>query len=158
MNETNQRVANFIKMFSMFMVFGSLLYMYAYATDRVNFLNTSPNWITELPKAQLFYVGLGVFAIFNLVMNVGISMYKNAKGIDNRSILFKSKEQKRELLMWFTYVWAGINFLIASVIIYLALIKINEVADISEYIYFPVIGLLSLVAILTGTIGILIRK
>ena len=158
MNETNQRVANFIKMFSMFMVFGSLLYMYAYATDRANFLNTSPNWITELPKAQLFYVGLGVFAIFNLVMNVGISMYKNAKGIDNRSLLFKSKEQKRKLLLWFTYVWAGINFLIASVIIYLALIKINEVADISEYVFIPVIGLLSLVAILIGLIGALIRK
>ena len=142
----------------MFMVFGSLLYMYAYATDRTNFLNTSPNWITELPKAQFFYIGLGVFAIFNLVMNVGISMYKNAKGTVNRSFLFKSKEQKRKLLMWFTYIWAGINFLIASIIIYLALIKINQVADISEYVYIPVIGLLSLVAILIGLIGALIRR
>ena len=145
-------------MFSMFMVFGSLLYMYAYANDRLNFMNPSPNWITELPKAQLFYVGLGVFAILNLVMNVGISMYKNAKGIDNRSILFKSKEVKKKLLMWFTLFWAGINFLIASIITYMALIKINDVTNISEYVIIPIIGFLSLIAILIGLIGTVVRK
>lgn len=132
--------------------------MYAYATDRTIFLNASQNWITEMPKALLFYVGLGIFAIFNLVMNVGISMFKNAKGTDKQSILFKSKVQKKNLLMWFTYFLAGINFLIASLIIYMALIKINEVADISEYVYIPAIGLLGLIVILIGLIRAMANK
>ncbi|MCK5104673.1 MAG: hypothetical protein KAQ62_02930 [Cyclobacteriaceae bacterium] len=142
----------------MLTVFGSLLYMYAYASDRLNFLNTSQDWITELPKAHIFYFGLGVFAIFNLILNVGISMYKNTKGIDNRSILFKSKEQKERLLMWFTYLLAGINFLITSIIIYLAFVKINGVTGSSYYVYIPVTGLIILVGIVVGLVSALIRK
>ena len=158
MSELNLRIANFIKGFSMFIVIGSLLYMYAYASDRLNFLHTSQDLVRELTKVQIFYFGLGIFAFFNLVMNVGISMYKNTKGIDNHSILFKSKEQKESLLMWFTYLWAGINTLIACLAIYVAILKIKEAATAADYLFIPAAGLIILVSIFIGLLGALTRK
>lgn len=158
MNVVNQRVANFIKAFSIFMVFVSLLYMYGYSPESGNGMNTSQNWLTTLSKAHLFYIGLGAFAIFNLVMNVGISMYKNSKGIDTKSVLFRSKEQKEMVLMWLTYFLAGINILITCMMFYVALIKINEVTDTSSYIFIPVVGLIILVSIIIGLIHAIIKK
>ncbi len=158
MNVVNQRVANFIKAFSIFMVFVSLLYMYGYSPENGNGMNTSQNWLTSLSKAHLFYIGLGVFAIFNLVMNVGISMYKNSKGIDTKSVLFRSKEQKEMALMWLTYFLAGINILITCMMFYVALIKINEVTDTSAYIFIPFVGLIILVSIIIGLIHAIIKK
>lgn len=158
MNVVNQRVANFIKAFSIFMVFVSLLYMYGYSPENGNGMNTSQNWLTTLSKAHLFYIGLGVFAIFNLVMNVGISMYKNSKGIDTKSVLFRSKEQKEMVLMWLTYFLAGINILITCMMFYVALIKINEGTDTSSYIFIPVVGLIILVSIIIGLIHAIIKK
>lgn len=142
----------------MIMVIGSLIYMYAYTSDRLNFSNTSQNWTMELPKTQIFYFGLGIFAIFNLVMNVGINMYKNVKGVDNRSNFFRNKEQKEKLLMWFTYLWAGINGLIVCFVIYIAMLKINVAADTYEYLFIPAAGLIILVSILIGLISALLRK
>lgn len=158
MNVVNQRVANFIKAFSIFMVFVSLLYMYSYSPENGNGMNTSQNWLTTLSKAHLFYIGLGAFAIFNLVMNVGISMYKNSKGIDTKSVLFRSKEQKEMVLMWLTYFLAGINILITCMMFYVALIKINEVTDTSSYIFIPVVGLIILVSTIIGLIHAIIKK
>lgn len=158
MNVVNQRIANFIKALSIFMVFVSLLYMYGYSPENGNGMNTSQNWLTSLSKAHLFYIGLGVFAIFNLVMNVGISMYKNSKGIDTKSVLFRSKEQKEMVLMWLTYFLAGINMLIMCMMFYVALIKINEVTDTSALIFIPFVGLIILVSAIIGLIHAIIKK
>lgn len=158
MNVVNQRIANFIKALSIFMVFVSLLYMYGYSPENGNGMNTSQNWLASLSKAHLFYIGLGVFAIFNLVMNVGISMYKNSKGIDTKSVLFRSKEQKEMVLMWLTYFLAGINMLIMCMMFYVALIKINEVTDTSAYIFIPFVGLIILVSTIIGLIHAIIKK
>lgn len=158
MNVVNQRIANFIKALSIFMVFVSLLYMYGYSPENGNGMNTSQNWLASLSKAHLFYIGLGVFAIFNLVMNVGISMYKNSKGIDTKSVLFRSKEQKEMVLMWLTYFLAGINMLIMCMMFYVALIKINEVTDTSALIFIPFVGLIILVSAIIGLIHAIIKK
>lgn len=158
MNVVNLRVANFFKAFSVFTVFVSLLYMYGYSPENGNVLNTAQGWPATLPKAYLFYFGLGTFAIFNLVISAGISMYKNTKGIDAKSIFFRSREQKELVLMWLSYFLAGINFLITCLVIYLALIKINEVTDPSRYIFIPVVGLTILVGTMIGLIYTIIKK
>lgn len=158
MSEVNLRVASFIKAFSMFTVMGSLLYMYAYSPENGTIINTSQDWMINLPKAYIFYIGLSTFAIFNLVMNVGINMYKNTRGVDARSILFRNKEQKKLLHMWLTYFLAGINFIITSMVLYVALIIINEVADTSRYIFIPVVGLTILLVSVVGLIHAIIKK
>ncbi len=158
MQVENLRFADFAKNLSMLTVIGSLLYMYAYSSDEMDFINNSKNWITELPKTLIFYFGLGIFAIFNFTFIVGIGMYKNVQGVDEMSILFKSKEQKQRLLMWFTYLWAGINILITSIIFYLALSKIHKVNDISEFLYLPTIGLLVLAFVFIGMVFALFKK
>ena len=158
MNELNQRGANFFKFFSMVLVFGSLLYMYAYTTDRSDILNVTGNWLTGIPKAHIFYYGLGTFAIINLAMNYWINIYRNVKGIDEHSFLFKNKLHKERLLMWFTYLLAGTNFLIATIVTYLAFIKINEVSSASGYVYIPLVGLILLTGILISLINALFKK
>lgn len=158
MNVVNQRVANFIKAFSIFTVFVSLLYMYGYSPEGGNRMNSPQDWLATFSKTQLFYIGLGIFAIFNLVMNVGISMYKNSKGIDTKSVLFRSREQKEIVFMWLTYFLAGINFMITCLVMYAALIKINEATDPSAYIIIPVFGVTILTGITIGLIGAIIKK
>jgi hypothetical protein len=152
MSEVNQRVANFIKAFSMFMVIGSLLYMYAYSPASSYFMNSSQDWMLKLSREHIFYVGLGVFAIFNLLMNIAISMYKNSKGTEPQSVLFRSKEQKQKVLVWLNWFLAGINILITCIVLFLALIKINEVTDTAKYLFIPVAGLIILVFIIFGLI------
>lgn len=158
MGEVNMRVANFIKFFSMMMVIGSLLYMYAYSSDRLNFLNESKDWISEVPKSSIFYAGLGLFALFNIPMHIGINMYKNVEGIDERSVFFKSKNHKEKLLVWFTYMLAGVNVFITSIVLYLAMLKINEASFDSDYVYIPFFGMIILIAPFVGLIAALIRK
>ena len=152
------RVANFIKFFSMMMVIGSLLYMYAYSSDRLNFLNESQDWISDVPKSSIFYAGLGLFALFNITMHIGINMYKNVEGIDERSVFFKSKQQKEKLLIWFTSIIAGVNVFITSIVLYLAMLKINEASVDSDFVYIPFVGMIILIAPFVGLIAALIRK
>ncbi len=158
MQVENLRFASFAKNLSMLMVIGSLLYMYAYASDDMDFMNASNNWIAELPKTLIFYFGLGIFAVFNFTFIAGIGMYKKVQGIDEKSILFKSKEHKQRLLMWFCYLWAGINVMITSIILFLALSKIHNVADISNFIYLPAIWLFVLTVVFIGLIFALFKK
>ena len=158
MDEVNIRVANFIKFFSMMMVIGSLLYMYAYSSDRLNFLNESQVWISDVPKSSIFYAGLGLFALFNITMHIGINMYKNVEGIDERSVFFKSKQQKEKLLIWFTSIIAGVNVFITSIVLYLAMLKINEASVDSDFVYIPLVGMIILIAPFVGLIAALIRK
>ena len=158
MDEVNIRVANFIKFFSMMMVIGSLLYMYAYSSDRLNFLNESQDWISDMPKSSIFYAGLGLFALFNITMHIGINMYKNVEGIDERSVFFKSKQQKEKLLIWFTSIIAGVNVFITSIVLYLAMLKINEASVDSDFVYIPLVGMIILIAPFVGLIAALIRK
>jgi hypothetical protein len=158
MDEVNIRVANFIKFFSMMMVIGSLLYMYAYSSDRLNFLNESQDWISDVPKSSIFYAGLGLFALFNITMHIGINMYKNVEGIDERSVFFKSKYQKEKLLIWFTSILAGVNVFITSIVLYLAMLKINEASVDSDFVYIPFVGMIILIAPFVGLIAALIRK
>ena len=158
MDEVNIRVANFIKFFSMMMVIGSLLYMYAYSSDRLNFLDESQDWISDMPKSSIFYAGLGLFALFNITMHIGINMYKNVEGIDERSVFFKSKQQKEKLLIWFTSIIAGVNVFITSIVLYLAMLKINEASVDSDFVYIPLVGMIILIAPFVGLIAALIRK
>ena len=158
MDEVNMRVANFIKFFSMMMVIGSLLYMYAYSSDRLNFLDESQDWISDMPKSSIFYAGLGLFALFNITMHIGINMYKNVEGIDERSVFFKSKQQKEKLLIWFTSIIAGVNVFITSIVLYLAMLKINEASVDSDFVYIPLVGMIILIAPFVGLIAALIRK
>ena len=152
------RVANFIKFFSMMVVIGSFLYMYAYSSDRLYFLNESQDWISEVPKSSIFYAGLGLFALFNITMHIGINMYKNVEGIDERSVFFKSKHQKEKLLIWFTSILAGVNVFITSIVLYLAMLKINEASVDSDFVYIPFFGMIILIAPFVGLIAALIRK
>ncbi len=148
MSETSLRVANFSKLFSMFAVVGSLLYMYAYATDKVDFFGSSDEWYSRWSKVEIFYIGLTVFAVFNILAGLAISAFKNVKGIDENSLFFRSEHHKEKLLVLLTYLLSGINVFIASVVFYLALVKINQQQDHMEYMYLPAICLVILISIL----------
>jgi len=142
----------------MFLVLGSLLYMYGYVNDRMDFLITSQNWMIKLPKAYIFYAGLGIFALFNLTINAAINMYKSAEGINKNSFLFRDFEHKQRMLFWIISLQAGINLLISCMIIYMALIRINEVSNKMEYIYIPTFGLVVLSGILVGILLTVFKK
>jgi len=156
--EINLRFANFFKFVSTVAVLISLAYMYAYVTDRIDFMESEQTWHHGISKVHIFYSGLVIFAVFNLLMNLAISMFKNTQGIDKRSILFKSEHQKQNLVVWFTYLLTGGNIFVACLILYLALIKINLVGNTAEYIYLPLSGTLLLTGVLLGLIFQMIRK
>jgi predicted ferric reductase len=158
MSEINLRIANFLKVFSMFMVVVSLAYMYAYVTERVDFLESDPAWYQGITKVYIFYVGLGIFTVFNLVMHLALSMYKNTEGVDKHSVLFKNELQKQKLLVWFTYLLTAGNVFIACTIFYLALVKINMVGNATDYFYLPLAGAVVLGAVLFVLTFQLLRK
>ena len=158
MNEINLRIANFLKLVSMVMVIVSLLYMYAYTSENIRLLSGSVNWLKGLSKSHVFYIGLALFAVFNLLMHGAVNFYKNAEGYDDKSILFQSAIKKESLVMRFTFLLAGINIFFTSIIIYIALISINEVKESTDYLSIPVIGMLVLLGFLIGLIVTLIKK
>ncbi|MHC1599166.1 MAG: hypothetical protein ACXQT0_06310, partial [Candidatus Methanofastidiosia archaeon] len=80
------------------------------------------------------------------------------EGIDERSVFFKSKNHKEKLLVWFTYMLAGVNVFITSIVLYLAMLKINEASVDSDFVYIPLVGLIILIAPFVGLIAALIRK
>ena len=158
MSEVSQRGANFFKFFSMFLFLGSLIYMYAYTADRSGIAGLKDGWIYSISREYVFYAGLGTFAIINLAFNYWINAYKKVKGIDERSYLFRSKLQKERLLLWFTYLPAGLNFLLTTIVGYIALININEASTTSGYIYLPVTGLIVLAVIIVGLASAFFKK
>ncbi len=157
MDTVNQRVANFVKFFSMLMVFGCLLYMYAYTSGKEN-SGADHGWFFELSSKQIFFFGLAIFAIFNLVMNMAISTYKNSQIKDGNSIIFGSEEKKEKLLLWFTYVSASVNVLIATIIAFLALVRLNEQANISGLAMLPTAAMILFIVACFGVFRLLIQK
>ena len=142
----------------MFMVLGSLLYFYAYVDQRMDFTTGSDNWYTSLSISVIFYSGLGIFAVFNLLMNAALNMYKGADGFDENSLIFKSEFQKEHLQIWLIYLIAGINLLISCMILYLAMIRINEVGSNMDYLYLPIFGLAIVMVIILGLFRVIIKK
>lgn len=158
MSEVNLRVANFVKLFSMFVAIFSLVYLYAYSTDKLSTIFAQDLWIRNIPNTQIFYSGLAAFAVFNLMMTVGINMFKSAKGVDIKSLLFRNEARKQKILVWLTYLQACINFLISSIVFYFALVKINDTVDAGTYIYLPILGLASLLILFVVLLFILRQK
>ena len=158
MNEVNLRIANFLKLISMVMVIVSLLYTYAYTSEDIRLFSSSVDWLKGISKSHIFYIGLALFAVFNLLMHGAVNFYKGAEGYDKSSTLFQSAERKESLVMWFTFLLAGINIFFTSIIIYIALISINEVKDSTDYLSIPVFGMLVLLGFLIGLIVSLIKK
>ena len=158
MGDVNIRVASFLKMVSMLMVIASLIFMYGYAEDRLNFTRTANIWIREVPKSYLFYGALVSFAALNLFLNVGLSIYKNSRGYNKNSYLFRSKEKKEKLVVLINYLIAGANLLITTILIYIALMRINDTRDPLDYIYLPVLGILVLAGIMVAIVAALLRK
>lgn len=158
MNEINLRIANFLKLVSMVMVIVSLLYMYAYTSENIRLLSSSVDWLKGLSKSYVFYIGLALFAVFNLLMHGAINFYKSAEGYDESSMLFQNAERKESLVMRFTFLLAGINIFFTSIIIYIAMISINEVKSSTDYLLIPVIGMLVLLGFLIGLIVSFIKK
>lgn len=158
MSELNLRVANFLKILSMFMVLASLLYFYAYVDQRMDFITASDNWYTSMSKSVIFYSGLGIFAVFNLLMNAALNMYKSADGFDEKSLIFKNELQKEHIQFWLIYLIAGINLLISCMILYLAMIRINEVSSNVDYLYLPIFGLAIMMVIIIGLFRAIIKK
>lgn len=142
----------------MFMVLGSLIYFYAYVDNRLGFINEADSWFETSPKTYIFYSGLGIFALFNLLMSVGLSMYKNAQGHDEKSWLFKNAMQMERVSIGMIYLLIGINFMISTVTIYLALIRINGMSNEADYIYWPLFGLLILIITVVNLVLAIAKK
>lgn len=135
------------------MVLGSLVYFYAYVEDRLGFMTNSQDWFVAATKSAIFYSGLGIFAVFNLIMGLSINLYMNAQGYDKNSWLFKSELQKEVIRFWLIYLTASINFLITCFILYIAMIKINGMTSNTDFVFLPIAGM---VAMLISVIGLLV--
>lgn len=150
--EIKQRVANILKSLSMLAALGALLFMYAYGTDSNVIRESSDVVLQSIPKSTLFYGGLAVFAILNLLMNLGLKMYREAKGVAENSIFFKSEEKKQRLQLWFTANIASINCLLASVYAYVGFIKIDGESAIEGYLQIPLVGLVFFLISIVGLV------
>ena len=153
----HQRAANTLKVISMIAFTGSLVYLYAYSPEST-YLNKELSWIFEYSRAALFYLGLAVFAIFNLLMNFSINMYQRVEGTVRSSLLYKSERQREGLLVWLGYFTAGVNFLLTSLVLFIALSRINEVNDLSTYLSIPLAGVVIFTAMFIGLIVAVFRK
>jgi hypothetical protein len=154
--ELKQRVANIFKFLSMAIVIGSLMFMYAYGSDAHSVTMPDQSWLSEVSKTTIFYTGLIIFGIVNIIFNWWFKMYRETDGFDARSFLFKSEYRKAELLVWFTVLMAVVNFFISTVITYIGFIKIDGIAAESKYFFIPLAGLaVLLLVIVSGTVLVL---
>lgn len=155
--EVKQRVANIVRFLSMGFVVASLLFMYGYGTDVHSIRPLGNSWLAGASKAGIFYAGLGIFGVFNLLMNWGIKMYREADGFDGK-LLFRNESQKAKLMVWLTLLLAAINFFISAIVAYLGFIKIDGVSAERQYIYLPVIGALVLIVAISGLVVALFTR
>lgn len=154
--EIKQRVANMFKFFSMLSIIVSLLFMYAYGSDDHSVLVLEQGWLSDISKATIFYTGLIIFGVINIIFNWWIKMYKETRGYDDKSLLFKNEYHKAGMLVWFTSLMAAINIFISALILYIAFIKIDGISAEGRFIFIPVAGLLFLVlVVVVGAISAL---
>jgi hypothetical protein len=158
MEEIRQRVANIIRFLSMAGVVGSLLFMYAYGADEHNVRPATEDVLTGISKANLFYYGLVIFGVCNVLMNWGIKVYREASGYDESSRLFKNETHKARILFWLTLSLAAINLLITSAVTFTAFIKIEGVSAQTDYLPIPIIGLILFFLALIGLLASVFRN
>jgi len=158
MLETKFRVANIIRFISMITVLAALLLMYAYGSDEHSVGSTSGGFLPNISKATIFYTGLGVFAIFNILMNWGIRVYRDATGFDPASRFFRSETHKAGILFWLTLVLAALNFLLSFMLAYIGFIKIEGFSAQQDYIAMPFIGVSLFFVVLIGLVAAIFRK
>ena len=156
--EVKQRIANIIKFLSMAALIGSLLFMYAYGSDAHSTRVPEQGWLAGLSKTTIFYTGLIVFGMLNVIFNWWIKMFRETSGFDPKSFLFKNEYRKSILLVWFTLLLAAVNFFISTVITYIAFIKIDGVSAEIRYFFLPVAGLSVFVLVAVGGVVLVLRK
>ena len=158
MTEIKQRVANIIRFVSMISVVAALLFMYAYGADDHVIRPDTDDVLTQIPKSTIFYTGLVVFAIFNLLMNWGIKAYRETRGFDANSLLFRSENQKSRVIFWLTLLLAALNFLLGFFISYIGFIKIEGLDAQKGYLHLPIIGLVITIVAFIGLLIAVISK
>lgn len=156
--EIRQRLANIARFFSMMLFIGGLLFFYSYASDAIGRSITHDYYILQLPKSLIFYSMLVLFAVFNIIMNVTVKLYKDAKGEDQSSKLFFSGYQKEVVVFWATLTIAGFNTLLATFLFYVGFTRIEEMAAMTSYIAVPVLGILCFLIPFTGLIVTIFTK
>ncbi len=145
-----QRLANITRFISMIIFVGSLLFFYAYVSDATSRAVENDFYLMQLPKGLIFYSMLALFAVFNILMNMGIRMYRESRGADGNSRLFYSKNQKEAILMWTNLLVAGFNMLLSGLLIYVGFMRIVEMASVGGQIFIPVLAILLFLVPLSG--------
>jgi len=152
------RVANIVRFVSMILVIAALLLMYAYGTDDHSIRATTDAFLPKISRATIFYTGLGIFAVFNLLMNWGIRSYRDARGFDPKSLLFKSEHHKVGVLFWFILLLGSLNFLLGLMITYIGFIKIEGPSAQNDYLALPIMGIAILLGVLVGLLISVFRR
>lgn len=124
--------------------------MYAYGADEHSIRPQSFDILGGISKTTIFYYGLAIFGVFNILVNWGIKVYRDAIGYDNNSRFFKNEKHKARILLWFTLTLAAINMLVASVVVYIAFIRIEGASAQTDFLHLPIIGLALLVIMIVG--------
>jgi len=156
--EIKQRIANIARFVSMMLFIGGLLFFYSYASDAIGRSITEDYYILQLPKSLIFYSMLILFAVFNIIMNLAVRLYRDAKGEDQSSRLFFSAHQKVVVTFWATLTIAGFNALLATFLFYVGFVRIEELAAITGSIAIPVLGIISFLVPFSGLIVTLLTK
>ena len=158
MTEIKQRIANICRFLSMISVLASLLFLYGYGTDNNQITVGEQGKFWSLPKATLFYSGLIVFGLLNILTSFGIKIYRDSSGQDTRSLLFRSEEQKANVLVWLTFSAAAVNVLLATTMVFIAFIKIDGLDSAFQYAYIPLLGIVLFVAAIVGLLISVFQK
>lgn len=156
--EIRNRLANIARFLSMMVFIGGLAFFYGYASDAIGRSVTHDYYIMQLPKSLIFYSMLVLFAAVNIIGNVAVKLYKDAKGIDRSSKLFYSIRQKEMVAFWATLTIAGFNMLLAAFLFYIGFIRIEELAAMTSNTVIPILGIFCFMIPFSGLLGTLLTK
>lgn len=156
--EIKQRLAGIARFISMLLFVGGLLFFYSYASDAIGRSITHDYYILQLPKSLIFYSMLTLFAVFNIIMNVAVKLYRDAKGEDRSSRMFFSAHQKEVVTFWATLTIAGFNVLLAAFLLFVGFIRIEELSALTGYIAIPVLGIILFFVPFSGLVVTLLTK
>jgi len=156
--EIKQRLANIARFGSMMLFVGGLLFFYGYASDAIGRSITQDYYILQLPKSLIFYSMLGLFAAFNIIINIALRMYKETRGEDRSTVLFYSTHQKNVVIFWATLTIAGFNALLAAFLFYVGFVRIEEMAAMTGYIAILFLGISCFLVPFSGLIVTLLTK
>ncbi len=145
------RTANIIKFASMVMFIVALLLVYAFVPGQLRLSDIPFSAETMMfSKGNLFYWGLGLFIVVNVL--AGLTIYYIKKQTSSVKKLSLEK-----ILFWLSLTISGMNFFLLLIFSFVGFINVEGVSNPENYRFLPVVGVIILLFSLLGLIVTLFR-